>query len=200
MEGRPLEDAELVGRAQAGDVAAYEELVRRYQDIAYRVAFLITGQASEAEDASQEGLVKAYYALPRFRAGAPLRPWLLQIVANQARNRRAASARRLGLAARAAEDRPPGDAAPSPEEAALAQERRRELLAAVDELRPDDRVAITCRYFLDLSEAEMAAALGCARGTVKSRLSRALGRLRERLAGSGGAPGEGGSGRGRADG
>ena len=77
--------------------------------------------------------------------------------------------------------RPLGDAAPSPEAAALAEEQRQSLLAAVEGLRDEDRQAIALRYFLDLSEAEMAAALGCARGTVKSRLSRALGRLRERF-------------------
>jgi RNA polymerase sigma-70 factor (ECF subfamily) len=68
---------------------------------------------------------------------------------------------------------------------ALSEEQRRELLAAVNTLRDDDRQVIACRYFLDLSEAETADALGCARGTVKSRLSRALGRLRVQLAASG---------------
>jgi RNA polymerase sigma factor (sigma-70 family) len=82
---------------------------------------------------------------------------------------------------RVAEERRPGGAVPSPEAALLDFERRDELLAAVAELPEHDREAIACRYFLDLSEEEMAAALGCARGTVKSRLSRALGRLRERM-------------------
>ena len=87
MEGRPLEDAELVDLARDGDVRAYEELVSRYQGLAYRVAWLVARQAGEAEDAVQEAFVKAYYALPRFRPGAPFRPWLLRIVANEARNR-----------------------------------------------------------------------------------------------------------------
>lgn len=78
-----------------------------------------------------------------------------------------------------------GDAAPSPETAALAEEQRQTLLEAVNGLRDEDRQTITFRYFLELSEAEMANALGCARGTVKSRLSRALGRLREHLAARG---------------
>ena len=82
---------------------------------------------------------------------------------------------------RVAEERRPGGAVPSPEAALLDFERRDELLAAVAELPERDRQAIACRYFLDLSEEETAAALGCARGTVKSRLSRALGRLRERM-------------------
>lgn len=163
-------------------MSAYESLVQRYQPIAFRTAYLITGAAAEAEDAAQEGFVKAYYALGRFRAGAPFRPWLLQIVANEARNRRKAASRRANLRLRAAKDRPSGDAAPSPEAAALVAEQRATLLAALNTLRAEDQQIVAYRYFLDLSEAEMAAALGCARGTVKSRLSRALGRLRQKLA------------------
>ena len=72
---------------------------------------------------------------------------------------------------------------PSPEAAAVAAETRATLLQAVNELREEDRLVIACRYFLDLSEAEMAETLGIARGTVKSRLSRALGRLRARFTG-----------------
>jgi RNA polymerase sigma-70 factor, ECF subfamily len=82
---------------------------------------------------------------------------------------------------RVAEERRPGGAVPSPEAALLDLERRDELLAAVAGLPETDRQAIACRYFLDLSEEETAAALGCPRGTVKSRLSRALERLRERM-------------------
>lgn len=85
------------------------------------------------------------------------------------------------LALSAAMDRPSGDAAPSPEEAAIAANQREILLYAVQSLREEDRLVIAYRYFLDLSEAEMADALGIARGTVKSRLSRALARLRQQL-------------------
>jgi RNA polymerase sigma-70 factor (ECF subfamily) len=72
--------------------------------------------------------------------------------------------------------------------AALAEERRRELLTAVNTLKPEDRLVIAYRYWFDLSEAEMASALGCARGTVKSRLARAMARLRDRLGASPGSP------------
>jgi RNA polymerase sigma-70 factor (ECF subfamily) len=185
VEGRPLEDTELedaalIGRARAGEVMAYEELVRRYQDVAVRTAHVLAPDG-DAEDAVQEAFVKAHAALPRFRAGAPFRPWLLRIVANEARNRRRSAGRRIGLALRAAEDRRPGDAAPSPESAVLAEETRATLLAAVNALRAEDREIIAARYFLDLSEAETSEILGLPRGTAKSRLSRALGRLREGL-------------------
>ncbi len=164
-----------------GEVMAYEELVRRYQDIAVRTAHVISPDG-DAEDAVQEAFAKAYAALSRFRPDAPFRPWLLQIVTNEARNRRRSAGRRAGLALRAGEDRRPDDAAPSPESAILAGETRATLLNAVNALRDEDREVIGARYFLDLSEAEAAEALGIPRGTVKSRLSRALGRLREQLA------------------
>jgi RNA polymerase sigma factor (sigma-70 family) len=178
VEGRPLDDAELVERAQRGDVDAYEQLVQRYQALAHRVAFLVTRDALEAEDAAQEAFVKAYLALDRFRRGASFKPWLLKIVTNEARNRRRSSGRRSGLVLRAAEERPSGDAAPSPEVVALDLEAKHTLLTALEGLSEMDRLVVMYRYFLDLSEAEMATALGCAKGTVKSRLSRALTRLR----------------------
>jgi RNA polymerase sigma-70 factor, ECF subfamily len=180
--GRPLQEHELVERARAGDAGAYAALVRGHEEIAFRTAYLICGNAADAEEAAQDGFVKAYGALGRFRAGEPLRPWLLTIVANEARNRRRSAGRRAALVLRAAgEERPSGEAAPSPEAALLAGERRAALLAALGRLREEDRLVIGCRYLLELSEAEAAAALAIRPGTVKSRLSRALERLRAEL-------------------
>jgi len=178
---RPLEEIELVTRAQAGDVPAYEELVRRYEDIAFRAAYVMTRDPEAAQDAVQAGFIKAYYVLHRMHPGAPFRPWLLKIVTNEARNGARSAGRRshyelqVGLALRES------DFTPSAEAAALTTLRRDVLVRAVNALPEKDQQAIAYRYFLDLSEAEMADALGCARGTVKSRLSRALGRLRESL-------------------
>ncbi len=178
MEGRPTEDTELVERARHGDEDAYAALVTRYQALAARTAYVITGSDADAEEAAQEGFVKAFYALDRFRAGAPFRPWLLRIVANEAINRRKAAARRPTVDLSVALDRPSPDTALSPEGAALASERRDGVLGALRKMREEDRLVIAYRYFFDLSEVEMADALGVARGTVKSRLSRALMRLR----------------------
>ena len=178
MEGRPTEDTELVERARHGDEDAYAALVTRYQALAARTAYVITGSDADAEEAAQEGFVKAFYALDRFREGAPFRPWLLRIVANEAINRRKAAGRRPTVDLSVALDRPSPDTALSPEGAALASERRESVLGALRKMREEDRLVIAYRYFFDLSETEMADALGVARGTVKSRLSRALVRLR----------------------
>ncbi len=183
VEGRPTEDAVLVERSRNGDHDAYAELVTRYQAIAARTAYVITGTAADAEDVAQDAFVKAYYALDRFRTGAPFRPWLLRIVANEAINRRKAAGRRPTVGLSVIEDRASGDTALSPEASALARERREVVLEALRRMREEDRLVIAYRYFFELSEVEMADALGVARGTVKSRLSRAIVRLREAMEG-----------------
>ena len=171
----------LVERARRGDQDAYGELVTRYQALAARVAYVITASSAEAEDVTQDAFVKAYYALERFRARDSFRPWILRIVSNEAKNRLRSARRREGLALRAAEDRRSGDAAPSPEAAAIEVETKEALLRALGGLKENDRLIIAYRYFLELSEAETASALGIRPGTVKSRLFRALDRLRDRL-------------------
>jgi RNA polymerase sigma factor (sigma-70 family) len=179
---RPPTESELVERARHGDEDAYEKLVRAHQGIAFRTAYVVAGNASDAEEAAQEGFVKAYQALGRFRSGSPFRPWLLRIVANEARNRRRSAGRRAALSLRAAAEESSGDAAPSPEGILLAGEEREHLLAAINGLREEERLVIACRYFLELTEEETAAALGVRLGTVKSRTSRALEHLREAYA------------------
>jgi RNA polymerase sigma-70 factor (ECF subfamily) len=157
-------------------------LVGRHQRAALRTAFAVMGSESEAEDVTQEAFVKAFRALPRFREGLPLRPWLMQIVANEARNRRRSRGRRERLAVRAAAV---GGAASresgSAEDLALGAVSAGELRAALARLDDRDRTVIALRYFAGLSEAETAAALDVPAGTVKSRLSRALERLRDEL-------------------
>jgi RNA polymerase sigma factor (sigma-70 family) len=179
----PRLESELVTRARRGDHAAYAQLVSAHQDVAFRAAYLVAGGAAEAEDAAQEGFVKAFRALGRFRDGAPFRPWLLTIVTNEARNRRRADGRRATLALRVGDDQAvsAATAADSAEDEALARAERDDLLRAVERLRPADREIVSYRFLLGLDEAETAQAIGCARGTVKSRLSRALERLRAEL-------------------
>ncbi len=164
-----MEERELVSLAQGGDGAAFAALVRPHEEIAFRLAYLITGSAAEAEDATQDALVKAWRALGRFRRDAPFRPWLLRIVANESRNRRRSARRRTRLALRAAQERPAVD---EPVD-------RRALLDALNALPEEAQAVLACRYLLGLSEDETAVALGLRRGTVKSRSARALDRLRE---------------------
>ncbi len=179
-QGRLPEDDELAERARDGDVGAFEELVTRYQDIAFRVAWLIVRNRGDAEDAVQDAFVKAYYALPRFRPGAPFRPWVLRIVANEARNRGRSSRRRDSLTLRlAATDT--DHTVPSPEVTALDRADAEALVAGLDRLPERDRLVVACRYLFEMSEAETAEALDVRPGTVKSRLSRALVRLRSEL-------------------
>lgn len=181
LKGRPLDDATLIEEARRGDVRAYGDLVLCYQDLAFRTAFHMLRDAAEAEHVIQEAFVKAHRALPRFRPGSPFRPWLLKIVANEARNRQVAAGRGSRVVDRIEASSLPADTSPSAEEAVLADERWTILLQTVNSLPPMDRLVIACRYFLELTEVEAAIVLGCPQGTVKSRLSRALGRLRETL-------------------
>jgi len=170
-------ESELVRRAQAGSSVAYADLVRLHQRSAFRAAWLITGSSHDAEEALQEGLFKAYRALHRFRAGEPFRPWLLRIVVNEAYTLTRRRWRRSLLQSRA-QQAARDECAPSPEDRIAAAHASAGLARALEALPERDRQIISCRYLLELSEEETAIALRCRRGTVKSRLSRALDRLR----------------------
>jgi RNA polymerase sigma factor (sigma-70 family) len=169
----------LLARACEGDLDAYEQLVRLHQQLAFRTALVLARNAADAEEAAQDAFVKAWRALGRFDRSRPFKPWLLAIVANEARNRRRTAGRREALVLRAAASAGcDGAGRPSPELALVVSERHSALAAALQRLDARDREVIACRYLLELTEAETAAALRCRVGTVKSRLSRALERLR----------------------
>jgi len=172
-----MDDGAAIAAVRGGDADAFGVIVERYQAVAFRVAYLIVRDAPAAEDVCQEGFIRAYRQLGRFRSGEPFRPWLLRIVTNLALNDVRARGRRRGLFARLApvEER----VAPGPAAAVEAQERQTLLLRAMEELPEDGRVVLYLRHFLDLPEREIAAAIGKRPGTVKSRLSRARGRLRD---------------------
>ncbi|TNH31663.1 RNA polymerase sigma factor [Micromonospora orduensis] len=174
----PLDDHVLVTRARAGDLGAYDLLVARHTASAYRTAVLL-GAGSDSEDIVQEAFVKAYRKLARYRGESSFRSWLLAIVANETRNLHRSRSRRDGLFLRAAAAGPASEAAEDGAVGAvLAGERRTALVRALRQLPVRDREVIVCRFFLDLSEEETVQALGWPRGTVKSRTSRALAKLR----------------------
>ena len=176
-----IPDHELVARAREGDPDAFCALLERHRVVALRVGYAIAGV--DAEDAVQEAMVKTFRHLDRFRAGSAFRPWFLAIVANEARNRRRASGRQdavsLRLRAHAGSERAAWER--SAEDGAIAGEQRARLLTAVAALSDRDREIVALRYFAGLTEAETGDALGCPIGTVKSRLSRAIERLRGTL-------------------
>nr|WP_260407983.1 RNA polymerase sigma factor [Planomonospora venezuelensis] len=159
-------------------------MVARYSVLAHRTAAML-GAGDEAEDVVQEAFVKAYRHLASFRRDAPFRPWLLRIVANETHNLTRSRGRRAELAVKLTGLVPagadgagdPGD----PENAAVATDRRTRLLDAVRRLPERERHTVVCRYFLQLSEAETAQVLDLPLGTVKSRTSRGLARLREEV-------------------
>ena len=169
------DDAALVGRARGGDPDAYALLVRRHAPMAMRTAALL-GAGESTEDVVQEALVKAYRSLDRFRDDLPFRPWLLRIVAHEAHNVHRSRVRRVAREQRVI---PPELLDPAGE--VVDREAKEQLLLAVGRLPDKLRAVVTCRYLLELDEAETASVLGVPRGTVKSRLSRGLERLRAEL-------------------
>ncbi|MFJ9663834.1 RNA polymerase sigma factor [Streptomyces sp. NPDC101219] len=172
----------MIARVRAGEPEAYAELVRAHTGIALRAAAAL-GAGPDAEDVVQQAFVKAYCSLGRFRDDLPFRPWLLSIVANETRNTVRAAARRHRLADREAALTEADLVIPEsadPAVATLETERRAVLAAALEKLSEEHRLVVTYRYLLEMDERETAQALGWPRGTVKSRLNRALRKL-ERL-------------------
>ena len=174
-----VDEQDLIARAQRGEVQAYEQLVQQYEQIAFRVAYLITHEEHEAADAAQDAFLRAYRSLHSFKLGQPLRPWLLRIVTNTALNRILAAQRRDRMNERYTRQVMIENGDLSIEGLAVKREQQQRLIAAVSQLSPDQEALIALRYFLELPEAEVAAALNIPRGTVKSRLHRTLAKLRE---------------------
>jgi RNA polymerase sigma factor (sigma-70 family) len=172
-------DAALVEAARSGDVASYGLLVERYQSVAHRTAFAL-GAGDDTPDVVQEAFVKAYLALDRFRVTQPFGPWLLRIVVNETRNRWRWMSRHRTVSLPLVGDDLPAPV-PATEEVAEDQETSRILRDAVVALPLRQREVVVCRYLLDLSERDTAEVLGIPNGTVKSRLSRALGALQAAL-------------------
>jgi RNA polymerase sigma factor (sigma-70 family) len=181
VEERALEDNELVRSAREGDRAAFDTLLGRHHAAARRTATLL-GAGNDADDVVQEAFVKAYRRLGDFRGESTFRAWLLAIVGNETRNLHRSAKRRGDMTSRVAAVAARSDAGPDQPVASTLLAADRELLVeAVRELTPTERDVIAYRYLLDMSEAETAEVLGWPKGTVKSRTSRALAKLRTRL-------------------
>lgn len=170
-----MDESTLIRHAVNGDAAAWESLVQAHQESVFRLAYLLLGDPDDAEDTAQESFLRAWKYLKRFDTARPLRPWLLSIAANLARNRRRSAGRYLAALMRAFREEP---ASVRIEEKSLKNLEANELWRAVRTLNLTDQEIIYLRFFLDLSVNETAQVLQVAVGTVKSRLSRAIEKLR----------------------
>ena len=170
-----MDESTLIRHAAHGDASAWEPLVLAHQEAVFRLAYLLLGDPDDAEDTAQETFLRAWNHLKRFDQTRPLRPWLLSIAANLARNRRRSAGRYFAALTRAFRNEP-GPA--SVEEKGAQSMEANDLWKAVQSLNLPDQQVVYLRYFLDLSVSETAEVLQVAEGTVKSRLSRALEKLR----------------------
>jgi RNA polymerase sigma-70 factor (ECF subfamily) len=181
-------DLSLVQRVQRGERNAYDLLVLKYQHKVVKLVMRYLRDPSEAEDVAQEAFIKAYRALPQFRGDSAFYTWLYRIAINTAKN------------ALAARDRSPvsyeldlqgSDEAPdlvgrlkdpeTPEGLALTEEIRNTVNSAIEALPEDLRTAIVLRELEGLSYEEIAAAMDCPVGTVRSRIFRAREAIDRRL-------------------
>jgi RNA polymerase sigma-70 factor (ECF subfamily) len=173
-EARALRERRLVRDAQRGSAEAVEELFRREWPRAYRAAYLVVHDAAAAEDIAQEAFLAALRALDRFDRRRPFGPWMHRIVVNRAIDvaRARALRREVDAAAGQTEEAPPDEpSVPFSDQ----------VLEALRELGPEQRAVVALRYLFDYTPGEIARALELPRGTVNSRLRRALDRLAEVL-------------------
>ncbi len=183
-------EADLIARAVAGDGEAFGDLVAPFEDRVYGLAYRMSGNREDAYDLAQEAFLKAYRALARFKGQSSFSTWLYRVVSNTCldqirRQKRCGPVTSLddpvdtggGTLLREA-----ADTTFEPEQLALRSETAREIEAAVAGLHPDHRLAILLRDYEDLPYQQIAQAMGCSLGTVKSRISRARSTLRDRLA------------------
>jgi RNA polymerase sigma-70 factor, ECF subfamily len=180
-----MKEQKAIARLKRGDIGGLDVLVCRYQVRAVRAAYLVVRDRALAEDIVQAAFVRAYERIDQFDAERPFGPWLLRIVVNdavKAANRReravsleAAREGELALADLLA------DPTPGPASLAEAAATRQAVWKALGRLPPPQRAAIVLRYYLGLSEAEMATTLACPPGTIKWRLHAARKRLRALL-------------------
>jgi RNA polymerase sigma-70 factor (ECF subfamily) len=177
-----MEEGEAIVRLKRGDVGGLEVLVRRYQVQAVRAAYLVTRDRALAEDIVQAAFLRAYERIGQFDTGRPFRPWFLRSVVNDAIKAATRRERHVSLkAGTGIEATSLADPNPSPADLAETAETRQAVWDALGQLSPVQRAAVILRYYLGLSEAEMADEMACPPGTVKWRLHAARERLRRLL-------------------
>ena len=168
-----MNDAEAVRLCQDGSLDAFRHLVERYQDVLYGTAYLMTSNGAIAGECVQESFLSAWRGIGGFRSGSPVKPWLVRILVNTVldlRRRRHLPTDYIEGAALSGED--------DPAKQVSDREAIRQALAVLPE---EQRQVVMLKYFTGMTTSETAEALGCAEGTVKSRLHRALQHMRIEL-------------------
>ena len=177
-----VETEALIRLCQMGDELAIGALIRRYQNYVYRLCYLVMRTEQDAEDMTQETFVRAFQALPRFeiREGISFEAWLYRIAVNRCRSRmRRKWYQTLPWPSPA--PRITADLTTQPEQLVMQDERRKEILAAINTLGEKHRLVVILRYYAGFSNEEIAQTLGIPSGTVRSRLHTARQRLKALL-------------------
>ncbi len=176
-----MTDDEAILRCQDGDRDAFRHLVEQYRHPLFGTAYLMTGNAAQAEEHVQDAFLNAWRGIKTFRRGGAVKPWLMRILVNAVLSRQ----RRRRLPTVPLEESPPLGTPSRQHEAIEASEDRQAVRQALARLSPEHRQVVVLRYFADLSIAQVADSAGLREGTVKSRLHRALRHMRELLEQSG---------------
>ena len=181
-----MEEKALVQSAAAGDEAAFEQLVLRYQKPVYNLALRMVGNESDALDMAQEAFLRAWRGLPGFQFGSQFSTWLYRLTSNICIDflRSQKRHKTISLTVGDGEEEQQWeleDPQPQPEERLIAQEQRQALARAMQELDTEYRQILTLRVIQNCSYQEIAEVLSLPEGTVKSRLSRAREQLRKKM-------------------
>lgn len=174
----PVEERALVARAKAGDMGAFEDLVRAFQRPIYLLGLRMTGAPQAADDLAQETFIKAYLALSRFREGRDFYPWIRKIAVHAALNSLRKTRREEPLGSREARD-----TETQPQDELLSREAEQRYRSAFGALPSEQKAVFVLRVHDNLSYREIARTLGLSKGTVMSRLSRARHKLKDALTG-----------------
>jgi RNA polymerase sigma-70 factor (ECF subfamily) len=176
-----MTDDEAVLRCQDGDREAFRHLVEQYKNPLFGTAYLMTGNAAQAEEHVQDAFLLAWRGIRTFRRGRPVKPWLMRILVNSV----LAQQRKRALTTVPLEESAPLSAPTSGADSIEASEDREAVRQALAQLTPEHRQVVVLRYFADLTVPQVARSAGVREGTVKSRLHRALRQMRELLEQSG---------------
>ena len=172
-----MTDEQAILRCQDGEREAFRHLVDQYKNVLYGTALLMVRNPALAEEQVQEAFLAAWRGIQGFRPGRPFKPWIIRILVNKIVSLR----RTRAIPTVPLEDHDRPEDLPHPAEIVQAQVDRQVIRQALAGLAPDHREVIVLRYFADLTVPELAETIGVPLGTVKSRLHRALGRLRDEL-------------------